>query len=111
MAEAQALAKQAERTMEAALANYAKRIGVNDGMSHIALREWCEVVPSVKDWYNKVHIMNMAGGREESMEIRATSLLPAKDPPWQVKMGLTMKLVAVCCGLPKTFLLNSLTLD
>ena len=49
MAEAQALAKQAERAMEAALANHAKRIGVNDGMSHIALREWLEVVPSVKD--------------------------------------------------------------
>ena len=38
MAEAQALPKQAERATEAALANHAKRIAVNDWMSHIALR-------------------------------------------------------------------------
>ena len=110
MAEAQALAQQAERAMEAALANHAKRIGVNDGMSHTALREWLEVVPSVKDWYNNAQIMKMAGGREESMEVGATSILPAKEPPWQVKVGLTTKLVTVCCGLPKTSLVNSLTL-
>ena len=111
MAKAQALAKQAERAMEAALAKHAKRIAVNDGMSHIALREWLEVVPSVKEWYNNAQIMKIAGRREEPMENGTTSILPAKEHPWQVKMGLTTKLVAICCGLPETSLVNSLTLD
>ena len=63
MAEAQALAQQAERAMEAALANHAKRIGVQDGTSRTALREWLEEVSSAKDWTrcNDAQIMKMVG--------------------------------------------------
>ena len=39
-----------DQAMDAALARHAKRIGIEDGTSHTALREWLDVITPAKEW-------------------------------------------------------------